>query len=320
MIGIPAVESDQFSRFEWKDIQKALNDIGFDAGESDGIPGFKTRSAIKLFQESRGFPIGELTLGQRERLFSDAREADLGRLGTTTASDTDLAILPEMIEIPAGCFEMGGKVKDDEQPQHRVCLKRFAIGKYEVTFDQYDRFAEATVGQKPSDEGWGRGDHPVINISREDAVAYAEWLSKETGRRYRLPTEAEWEYAARAGTTTRWSFGDDEDKLDEYAWYRGDSGGKTHEVGKRKPNPLGLYDVHGNVLERVQDCWHVDYNDAPVDGSAWLESDRGDCELVVFRGGSWFGRPENLRSATRFRNSPYASGKYLGFRLAQDIE
>jgi formylglycine-generating enzyme required for sulfatase activity len=132
--------------------------------------------------------------------------------------------------------------------------KPFAIGKYEVTFAEYDRFAEATGVNKPNDEGWGRGSRPVINVSWEDARKYASWLSGETGKSYRLPTEAEWEYATRAGTETPWSFGDKASDLGKYAWYTDNSNRQTQPVGQKLSNPYGLHDLHGNASEWTGDC------------------------------------------------------------------
>jgi len=166
---------------------------------------------------------------------------------------------PEMVTIPAGSFRMGcltrGFCQRDDRPNHRVTFaKPFAIGKYEVTFAEYDRFAEATGVNKPNDEGWGRGSRPVINVSWEDARKYASWLSGETGKSYRLPTEAEWEYATRAGTETPWSFGDKASDLGKYAWYTDNSNRQTQPVGQKLSNPYGLHDLHGNASEWTGDC------------------------------------------------------------------
>ncbi len=161
-------------------------------------------------------------------------------------------INPEMVRIPAGEFLMGSPEDEngrwgDEGPQHKVQVETFAIGKYEVTFDEYDLFCEATNREKPDDNGWGRGKRPVINISWYDAAEYAKWLSEQTGKKFRLPTEEEWEYACRAGTTGSRFCQDNE--LSEYAWYYMNSDGRTHPVGEKKPNPWGLYDMLGNVWE-----------------------------------------------------------------------
>jgi formylglycine-generating enzyme required for sulfatase activity len=227
-----------------------------------------------------------------------------------------------MVRIEPGTFLMGsaeGEGYADERPRHEVRIARpFGMGRYPVTFEEYDAFAKATKRDLPGDQGWGRGRRPVIIVSWGNAVAYAQWLSEQTGRRYRLPSEAEWEYAARAGSQTRWSFGNEEGELGKYAWYSENSGRQTHPVGKKEPNPWGLYDVHGNVWEWVQDCWHESCQGAPNDGNAWLEAGGGNCGRRVVRGGSWYDDPGTLRSATRTRLETVARISDLGFRLAQD--
>ena len=201
---------------------------------------------------------------------------------------------------------------------------------YEVTFAQYDYFTEATGRGRADSEGWGRGQRPVINVSWKDAVAYTEWLSEQTGERYRLPSEAEWEYAARAGTATTYHFGKDKselcwygnhaDRSTNYDWRNkkcSDGMGKeTARVGSYRRNPYGLHDMHGNVWEWVQDCWNKNYKGAPTDGSAW---ESGDCSQRVLRGGSWNDDPRSLRSASRYGGS--ASFRFLkfGFRVARTI-
>jgi formylglycine-generating enzyme required for sulfatase activity len=236
---------------------------------------------------------------------------------------------PEMVVIPPGSYLMGAADSDkdsfaDEKPQHRVTIGQpFAIGRYTVTFHEYDRFCLATFRDKPDDKDWGRGRRPVINVSWDDAVAYCAWLSQQTGRTYRLPTEAEWEYATRAGTTTRWSCGNDEKMLKDYAWFQGNSGvymflfgGMTHPVGEKRPNPWGLYDMHGNVREWAEDCWSNSYNGAPTDGSAWTQK---TCQVRVLRGGSWYNVPRLLRSADRSRYGTGDRYDYLGFRVARAL-
>jgi formylglycine-generating enzyme required for sulfatase activity len=230
-----------------------------------------------------------------------------------------------MVVIPAGSFWMGSAEAEpgrdeDEEPRHQVEIRHpFAVGRTPVTFAEYDHFAASTKREKPFDERWGRGNRPVIRVSWEDAVAYAQWLSDQTGKRYRLPSEAEWEYAARAGTETPWSFGNAASDLGAVAWYSENSDGQTHPVGEKEVNPWGLHDVHGNVWEWVQDCWHDSYDGAPTDGSAWGAEARGDCGRRVVRGGSWGYDPVGLRSAGR--NWVGADIRYndLGFRLAQDL-
>ncbi len=253
--------------------------------------------------------------------------------GITLALGVDLlfarfglnVVEPVMVQIPKGCFQMGSPDdeedrRNDEQPQHRVCFDYdFEIGRYEVTFDEYDLFARLTRRGTVGDNGWGRGRRPVINVSWHDAVAYTEWLSERTGHTYRLATEAEWEYAARAGTTTRWPFGDDENQLGDYAWYSANADGKTHPVGEKQANAWGLHDMHGNVWEWVQDCYHDSYEGAPDDGSAWQDGDRCDSGWRVLRGGSFDGAPEDLRSAYRVDVDPEGWFRFSGFRCVRVV-
>jgi formylglycine-generating enzyme required for sulfatase activity len=224
---------------------------------------------------------------------------------------------PTMVVVPAGSFTMGSpeseKARDDERPQHEVTLaKPFAIGKFHITFAEWGACVEAGACRQV---GWG-GDRPVIDVSWEDAKLYASWLSRVTGKEYRLLTEAEWEYAARAGSKTRYFFGDDEAELGQYAWYKGNSGGKAHPVGKKKANAFGLYDMHGNVWQWVEDCYHESYEGAPSDSSAWAT---GDCRRRVLRGGASVNAPEALWAATRFGFEPVFRGDDIGFRLGRTM-
>lgn len=209
-----------------------------------------------------------------------------------------------------------------EKPVHQVVIsKSFAMSKYEVMFAEYDVFARATNRSLPNDEGWGRDNRPVINVSWEDAKAYANWLSIETGRRYRLPSEAEWEYAARAGTTTKFAWGNRIGKNKANCFGCGSQwdNKKTAPVGSFQANQFGLYDMHGNVYEWVEDCRHDSYRGAPTDGSAWTG---GSCGFRVQRGGSWFqhsGLPEYLRAASRSFGTPATRFNFAGFRIAQDF-
>lgn len=235
---------------------------------------------------------------------------------------------PEMVVIDKGCFLMGslsnekGRSKDEQQ--HVVCLEQdYAIGKYEVTFAEYDRFAEATAREKPSNEGWGRGNRPVINVSWQDAVAYADWLSAQTGYHYRLPTEAEWEYAARAGTNTAYWWGDQVSQ--DYANYGKDeccgeySEGKdqwlnTAPVGSFEANNWGLHDMHGNVWE-----WTCSVYDAYSEQRETECAGQENKTRRVVRGGGWLSLPEFLRSSNRNWFSPDDAFDFLGFRLARDL-
>ncbi len=244
----------------------------------------------------------------------------------------DCGQCPEMVRIPAGSFLMGSPSSeedrnDDEGPQHRVEIAQpFAVGRYEVTFAEWDACRSAGgCSHNPDDRGWGRGNRPVIDVSWEDTQEYVGWLSRETGKDYRLLTEAEWEYAARAGTTTPFHTGrtisTDQANYDGRGIYgsgsRGELRRQTVEVGSFAGNAFGLQDVHGNVREWVEDCWHANYEGAPVDGSAWTEG--GNCSRRVFRGGSWSYEPGSLRAAFRVRSTASDRFSSSGFRVARTL-
>jgi formylglycine-generating enzyme required for sulfatase activity/serine/threonine protein kinase len=285
----------------------------------------------------------------------------------------DCSDCPEMVVIPTGTFRMGDLSGDGdakEKPVHSVSVPSFAVGRYEVTMNQFRTFVNATSYKtdaekegscyslvKGRDPAWSdtsgmswrnasvsgvgakpfelkqKGDHPVTCISFNDAKAYIDWLEKKTGKAYRLPSESEWEYAARAGTTTKWWWGNSDalqcgaaNGLDETKFP--DGGGWsvnancndgylfTSPIGSFKANAFGLYDTAGNVWEWTQDCWNESYAGAPSDGSAWT---RGDCDRRVLRGGSWISAPGYLRSAIRDRGSASSRYSYFGFRVAQDL-
>ena len=212
----------------------------------------------------------------------------------------------------------------DESPQRQVTISyRFAAGKYEVTFDEWDACGrEDGCSHNPGDRGWGRGRRPVINVSWNDAKQYVEWLARKTGRNYRLLTEAEWEYVARAGTTTAFNTGStispQQANYDAKVSYAGSptavSRDQTVPVGSYSPNAFGLYDVHGNVWEWVEDCKNYNYHGARADGSARTA---GDCGWRVLRGGSWFNDPKNARSACRYYDLTWTRGGAFGFRVAR---
>jgi formylglycine-generating enzyme required for sulfatase activity len=213
----------------------------------------------------------------------------------------------EMVDLPRGKFQMGSTENAEEQPVHSVKVAPFSIGKYQVTQAQW----RAVMGNNPSRF---KGDtRPVEMVSWFEAKEFCRRLSEMTSFNFRLPTEAEWEYAARAGTRTRWSFGDDEEKLGEYAWYGGNAGNETHPVGQKKPNGYGLYDMHGNVWEWVEDHWHGGYIEAPRNGRAWLTGD--DNARRVLRGGSWNLFNVVTRSAVRNLNRPNNHDSFIGFRV-----
>jgi len=277
----------------------------------------------------------------------------------------DCATCPEMIVIPAGSFEMGvapgeearenlaAEFRGRSEPQHRVSIKRFAIGRFEVTRGQYRAFVEATGHKSDGCFVWKYGrfeleperhwrspgytqddDHPATCVSWQDASAYAAWLARSTGRKYRLLAEAEWEYAARGGTKTARFWGEDQETSCEYAnaadWRTAvhvpeahswsivacnDRYAYTAPVGSYPPNAFGLHDMLGNVAEWTQDCWNPNYTGARADGGA---ATRGDCALRAVRGGSWEDGPVGIRAAYRV-GSPTSVRVYTrGLRVAAD--
>ena len=222
---------------------------------------------------------------------------------------------PKMVTIPAWRFKMGSNSYDREKPIHWVSIKTFAMSRYEITFDEYDAFATATGKTKPSDSGWGRGNRPVVNVSWHDAVAYTKWLSEQTGQQYRLPTEAEWEYAARAGTETNYWWGNEIGKNRANCNGCGSKwdGKQTAPVGSFEANQFGLYDTVGNVWEWCADNWHKNYDGAPTDGSAWKG---GNESRRVLRGGSWSINPVYCRTALRGRSTSDYRYQNIVFRVA----
>ncbi|OPH81325.1 hypothetical protein B2M20_18355 [Nitrobacter vulgaris] len=239
----------------------------------------------------------------------------------------DCANCPEMVVVPAGSFKMGSPTNEpghsaEESPQHLVTIARpFAVGRFEVTFDEWDAcVAEGGCnGYKPSDEGWGRGRRPVINVSWDDAQAYVTWLSKKTGKPYRLLSGSEYEYAMRAGTQTVYPWGNTVGTNNANCHACGShwDAKQTAPVGSFAPNEFGLNDMVGNVREWTEDCYHDTYNGSPTDGSAWIEG--GDCYHRVVRGGSFLLAPAFLRSASRYWFTSDYRLRYLGFRVARTL-
>ena len=227
----------------------------------------------------------------------------------TTFKDCDDC--PEMVVIPSGSFKMGSNEESSEKPIHRVSVRAFLIGKAEVTQGQW----KAVMGYNPSYFSRCGDSCPVEQVSWDDAQEFMKRLSQKTGKTYRLPSESEWEYAARAGSQTEFSFGDNENELGKYSWFYGNSSNQTHPVGEKQPNTFGLFDMHGNVWEWTQDCWNENYVGAPNDGSGWTN---GYCSRRVIRGGSWFNNPQGSRSAFRARNATADRDSYIGFRVARD--
>ena len=275
-----------------------------------------------------------------------ARESGQVEPGTVFS---DCARCPEMVVVPAGSFMMGSPAseegrRENEGPRHRVTIGTpFAVGVYEVTFAEWDACVAAggCGGYRPPDEGWGRGSRPVINVSWRDAQRYVAWLSEQTGEPYRLLSEAEWEFVARAGSTAarywgergsqqcRHANGFDQDLartdqgrvwMEEFDWANpvpcSDGYAWTAPVGSYRPSPFGLYDILGNVIEWTEDCWNPGYSGAPVDGRAW---ESGECLRRVVRGGSWVGDPGYIRSARRHSLGVGYSDDSAGFRVARSV-
>jgi formylglycine-generating enzyme required for sulfatase activity len=223
----------------------------------------------------------------------------------------------EFVFIPAGKFTMGSPIGQsdymDEVPPREVKIEKpFYMCKYPITQKHW-----IDIMGKNHSSFMGDGNKPVENVSWNDVQEFITKLNeKEQPDKHRLPSEAEWEYACRAGTTGMYSFGDDESNLDEYAWYKENSGGETHPVGQKKPNAWGLYDMHGNIWECVQDRWHDNYKGAPSDGSAW--EDGGDSTRRAMRGGSWHSDASSCRSTNRHGFEENSSKKRLGFRLVKE--
>jgi formylglycine-generating enzyme required for sulfatase activity len=294
------------------------------------VPTVSMANAIEreLFGDNPVYADWRTELRQAHRAAKSREDAENGAGSTKPAlrkpfakfKDIKASWCPDLVVLPEGDFLMGslegeeGRF-DDERPQHPVTIaRRFAIGRYPVTFDEYDYFCAATKRLKPRDEGWGRGRRPVINVSWEDAQAYVGWLSKETGSIYRLPTEAEWEFACRAASTTPYSFGDQISTAD--ANYSGSKIAQTTDVGSYPANAWGLHDMHGNVWEWCGDAKR-EYNPQhivdPI-GSTDVTAYR------VTRGGSWSVGVRYLRSAFRHADAPAYRANDVGFRCARILE
>jgi formylglycine-generating enzyme required for sulfatase activity len=226
----------------------------------------------------------------------------------------------ELVVVPPGDFVMGSSDTPYEKPERTISIKRpFAIGRREVTFGEWDLCADAgTCKYKPDDHGWGRGDLPVINVSWDDAKLFVAWLSQKTGQRYRLPSEAEWEYAARAGTKTPFWWG--RDAGTGHAQCDNCGSPTTKQVvaaGSFRPNGFGLYDTAGNAAEWVEDCWNDNYRNAPKDAAAWTT---GDCRLRVLRGGNFTSKATEVRSTARFRYDEDVRYYANGFRVVRELQ
>ena len=343
-------------------VQRGLASQGFDPGPADGAFGPKTEGAVRSWQVAKGYAgTGRLTRDQASALVASGKavKVAVGVYPGTGLSERarfrrgevfrDCGECPEMVVVPAGSFTMGSPPseegrQDDEGPRHRVRISEpFAVGRYEVTRGEYGRFVSATghssgdfcwiwdgEGKRRSGYGWRNPGYsqtdrdPVACVSWKDARSYVGWLGRKTGKGYRLLSESEWEYAARAGTTGPFHTGrtistDQANYWGEKVYGSGRKGvfrRRTVPVGSFAPNGFGLHDMHGNVSEWVEDCWNVSYAGAPADGSAWKS---GNCGRRVLRGGSWGNGPRGLRSANRGRIESGFWHYFFGFRVARTL-
>ena len=245
---------------------------------------------------------------EQERAAAELRRQQEAKLALQKQQGLLRELSLELVDIPAGSFMMGSNDYDNEKKPHRVTLKAFQMSKYPITQKQY----RLIMGTNPSNF---QGDEncPVEQVSWHDAVKFCEKLSERIGQKVKLPTEAQWEYACRAGSTGKYCFGDDVSKLGKYAWYNENAGSKTHPVGEKLANSWGLHDMHGNVWEWCEDVWHKNYNSAPNDGSAWLTG--GEQNIRALRGGSWSSLAFNCRTAYRSRFDADVRDNYFGFRV-----
>ena len=313
-----------------RDAAKPLAYLGycleFDAGQRDKIAEFAMKTA-KLYVEKdfvgEAMAYAQISASLNPKYLNDVEALRRKFEPAAGATYTEPTTGMEFVYVPGGEFWMGcgereTECRDNEKPRHQARVSGFWMGKYEVTQAQWEKI----MGNNPSH--FTGADRPVELVSWNDAQEFLQKLNanpsqsplNQGGQRgvFRLPSEAEWEYAARAGTQTAYSFGDDPSQLGDYAWYSGNSGSETHPVGQKKPNTFGLYDMHGNVWEWVADTWHDNYDGAPADGSAWLDSGGS---YRVLRGGSWYVAPWYVRSANRYNFDPAGRGDCIGFRVAR---
>lgn len=311
-----------FQNIDSRELSQTFGEILGVAVFKESVPEPKKETeSIRRKDEAAPRAEAKLKVKEAAKAEEERRKAELLRSGRVFK---DCDACPKMVVIPSGTFTMGSPAHETDRfepegPQHQVAIQRFAIGQTEVTFAEWD--ACVTGGgckHRPGDQGWGRGDHPVVNVSWNDAIEYAAWLSRTTGEKYRLPSEAEWEYAARAGTKSRYWWGDDVGRNRANCNGCGSrwDGSKTAPVAQFGANPFGLYDMHGNVREWTQDCYRGSYAGAPRDGSARTT---GDCTERVNRGGDWYDFPPHARSAVRSGGDPAIRGFNLGFRVARTL-
>ena len=302
-----------------KAYERIIRKIVQQQATSPPSPGDYTPSTIEITPpEISTFQKTNTRSSQEAELSENAKDQQVKRAKNQLQSFTeDLGngVKLEMIAIPGGKFLMGspeGGGRDNEKPQHAVTVPPFYMGKYPITQAQYQQIMGNNPSRFKGNIFKKNSLNPVEQVSWDDAVEFCQKLSQQTGTEYRLPTEAEWEYACRARTTTKYYFGNDQDKLTEYAWYDNNSNETTHPVEKKKPNQWGLCDLHGNVWEWCQDDWHENYQGAPNDGKAWV-SDESSAKVV--RGGSWHLNPFYCRSALRGSNTHDFCNYDIGFRV-----
>ena len=314
-----------------RDAAKPLAYLGycleFDAGQRDKIAEFAMKTA-KLYVEKdfvgEAMAYAQVSASLNPKYLNDVETLRRKFEPAAGATYTEPTTGMEFVYVPGGEFWMGcgereTECSNDEKPRHQARVSGFWMGKYEVTQAQW----ETVMGNNPSN--FTGADRPVEQVSWNDAQEFLKKLNAnpsqspviQGGQRggFRLPSEAEWEYAARAGTQTAYSFGDDPAQLGDYAWFYDNSGRETHPVGKKKPNAFGLYDMHGNVWEWGADTSHENYNGAPTDGSIW--GDLGDEKAKVLRGGSWNNEPNHVRSALRFWFEPVDQNSLIGIRVVR---
>ena len=272
---------------------------------------------------TKTMPAGEA----RARRVGAASPGNSRRIIRRTIGDRfrDFDKAPEMLVVPGGEVLMGASEGDRERlpfelPPHAEQIAPFAVGIYPVTFAEWDAAVEAgAVRWKPPDNGWGRACMPIVNVSWDDVQDYLAWLGEQSGVAYRLLSEAEFEYLARAGSNAPWPWGQNaQPKLDENAWYSGNAGGRAQQVGKKLPNSLGFHDLLGNVDEWMADAWRPDYRAHPGDGLP-VQSGVGSQPFRVVRGGSWLDSPRALRVSARNRQPPTHRSYRVGFRVARDV-
>lgn len=325
-----------------EDIDRIIRKLGL-RGE------WRRRTALRLAGAALASAVALVFLNDRVR-HDSSYYFNAALLGGSPRVVSDCADCPELVEIPPGAFTMGSLERTpayaDETPPHRVAVRGFAVGRYEVTYGEWRRCVDAGgCSHQPAPKHVVLSDDtPVLDVSWTEAQNYLRWLSEKTGRRYRLPTEAELEYVIRAGSTSRYPWGEEDqfaclyaniaDRAASEAFNDGDEGdwktidcddgsAKPSAVGLRRPNRFGLYDTIGNAGELVADCWHDSYAGAPEDGSAWLATDGGLCDNVVIRGGSWQSRRfhSSIRFDGKLRGEVMKRGdrrNFVGFRVARD--